>query len=368
MKIWAAGRRIGAGNVAPILVFAIVIGSIALAFSNLMANLRARNIASGFDYIFQIAGFEIGESWIAYTAQMSTGRALLAGFINTIIAGGATALLITVIGAAAGLALSFGGAYSRTLLKYYVALTRNVPVLLHLVVWYAVFRETLPTPRGALSFGSIALSNRGLFLPYPRDFGGSTEIAIAVIAASVSAFSFRAVRGRWSLFWIAAAIGIGLLTWLISLPMNVPVLRGFNFVGGWTITPEFCALVLALGIYTGGYVTEIVRGAIDNFPKGQVEGAFSIGLSRTQFFLLILIPQLVRAIAPAMVNQYLNVIKGTSLGIIVGYPDLVTVSNTSLNQTGQAIEAVLIIMMTYLVISLLVSFLASRLASRRFSR
>ena len=359
-----ARRGIGFERLWPILVFAIVVGGVALAFANLMANLRARNIASGFGYLFQVAGFEIGESWIGYNAQMSVGRALLAGLANTLVAGGATAALITLIGVVAGLVLSFGGDYGRTILRWYVAATRNVPVLLHLVLWYAIFRETLPAPRGAYVLGPLVLSNRGLFMPVPDGVGGLMEFGIGLAVAAVAALILRHLYGRWSALYIGVGVAVGVLAWLCSLPMSVPTLRGFNYVGGWVISPEFCALVIALSLYTGGYVAEIVRGAIDGFPRGQVEGAFAVGLTRSQFFLLILSPQLVRTIAPAMVNQYLNVIKGTSLGIVIGYPDFVAVSNTSLNQTGQAIEAIAIIMATYLLISLTVSFISHRLFGR----
>lgn len=356
----ALRRRFRAEQVVPVLLFAVVIGGIALAFANLFANLRARNIASGFGYLWQTAGFEIGEAWIPYSPQMSFGRALLVGLINTLVAGAAIGVLITGLALVAGLLLAFGGQAGRSALSRYVSITRNVPGLLHLIVWYALFRETLPVPRNALTLGPIVLSNRGLILPVPAGPGGWIELAIAAAAAVALLIVVRAILGRPSRFWIAACCLTGLLTWIALLPKDAPVLRGFNYSGGWVISPEFCALVVALSLYTGGFVSEIVRGAIDTFPRGQVEGAFAVGLSRTQFFLLVMTPQVVRTVAPAMVNQYVNVTKATSFGIVIGYPELVSVSNTSLNQTGQAVEAIALILICYLSISLLVSFAAQR--------
>ena len=353
-------RRLGPERLLPILLFVMVAGGVGLAFANLFANLHARNIASGFGYLSQAAGFEIGESWIRYTPQMSAARALLVGLINTLVAGGAVAVFITLIGLLAGLVLSFGGEVGQAVLARYVGLTRNMPVLLHLVVWYSIFREGLPPPRSALTLGPIVLSNRGLILPVPEGSGGWVELAIAVASAAGLAAVARAAKGRWSAAWTVFALLAGFLIWLCLLPMSVPMLRGFNYAGGWAISPEFCALVLALGLYGGGYVTEIVRGAVNSFPRGQVESAFALGLSRVQFFLLVMTPQLARSIAPAMVNQYVNVIKWTSLGIVIGYPDLISVSNMSLTQTGQAVEAIALILAIYLAISLFVSFVSQR--------
>lgn len=354
-------RQIRAERLIPLLLFALVIAGFSFAFANLFANLRARNIASGFGYLSRPAGFEIGDTWISYSPQMSSARALLVGLVNTLVAGGATAVLITIIGLFAGLVIAFGGQSGQAGLRRYVALTRNVPLLLHVIAWYTVFRETLPPPRNALTFGSVVLSTRGLVLPVPREWGGSFELIVATASTIGFALGSRVLRRRWSRFWIAASVCGGILVWLSLVPMNAPVLRGFNYIGGWTVSVEFCALVLALGIYTGGYVTEIVRGSIESFPRGQVESAFAVGLSRAQFFLLVMTPQVVRGIAPAMVNQYVNVIKLTSLGIAIGYPDLVSVSNTEISQTGQAVEAIALILASYLVISLLVSLVSQRL-------
>lgn len=354
-------RQFRAERLVPVLLFALVVGGFSLAFANLFANLRARNIASGFGYLSRPAGFEIGDTWISYSPQMSAGRALLVGLVNTLVAGGGAAILVTLIGLFAGFVVAFGGGGGRAGLRRYVSLTRNVPLLLHIIAWYAVFRETLPAPRSALTFGSVVLSTRGLVLPIPREWGGLFELVTAIASTIGFALAFRVLRGRWSRFWIAVSACGGISVWLSLLPMNAPVLRGFNYTGGWTVSVEFCALVLALGFYAGGYVTEIVRGSIDSFPRGQVEGAFAIGLSKTQFFLLVMAPQIVRGIAPAMVNVYVNLIKATSLGIAIGYPDLVSVSNTELSQTGQAVEAIALILASYLVISLVVSFGSQRL-------
>ena len=353
-------RRTGAQHLVPVLLFLALACGFAFALANLQHNLRARNIASGFGYLAQPAGFEIGETWIAYSPEMSAGRALLVGLVNTLIAGGVIAVVITLIGVLTGVVFSFGGSSGRAALRRYVALTRNIPVLLHLVVWYALFRQTLPSPRQAFVLGDVVLSNRGLVLPVPIDIGELRQFATGLAVAFGAAGLLRLVFRRWSRLWAVASGCAGLLTWVCLLPTDPPVLRGFNYVGGRVLSIEFCALVLALGTYMGGYVTEIVRGAVDTFPRGEIEGAFALGLSRSQFFLLVMTPQVLRTIAPAMVNQYINVIKLTSLGIVIGYPDLVSVSNATLNQTGQAVEAVALILITYLALSLLLS-LASQL-------
>ena len=331
---------------------------------NLFRNLRARNIASGFGYLSHPAGFEISDTWLTFSPGMTFGRALLVGLVDTVAAGGAIAALISLIGLSAGLVLSFAGPTGRKVLDRYVSLTRNVPVLLHVVVWYALFSQTLPPPRGAYRLGDLVLSNRGLILPFPRSFGGLTELAVGAGAAVALAGVLYIWKGRLSGRLGCAVAVAGCLAWICTLPMDKPVFRGFNYAGGWVLSVEFCALVIAIAVYTGGYVTEIVRGAVDSFPGGNVESAFALGLSRSQFFMLVMTPQVVRTIAPSMVNQYINVVKLTSLGIVVGYPDLVSVSNASLNQTGQAVEAIALILVIYLAISLVLSYTSHILFGR----
>ncbi len=274
--------------------------------SNTAANLAARHIASGFGFLPREAGFEIGESFfLRYSAADSYGRALVVGLINTLSVAALGIALATALGGAIGLARLARNALLRALAAAYVEFLRNVPLLVQLFFWYALITEALPGPRQALQpLPGVFLSNRGIFFPVPG---------------------------------------------------SVPELGGFNFAGGAALSPEFAALLIGLATYTAAFIAEIVRAGILAIERGQLDAAYALGLTRWQVTRLVVLPQALRVIVPPLTSQYLNLTKNSSLAVAIGYPDLVSIANTTINQTGQAIEGVGIIMAVYLTVSLSIS-------------
>jgi general L-amino acid transport system permease protein len=274
--------------------------------SNTVANLEERRIASGFGFLGREAGFEIGQSFfLQYSAADSYLKALVVGLVNTLAVAVIGIVLATGLGAAIGLARLSPNLLVRGLATAYVEFLRNVPLLVQLFFWYALIAETLPGPREALNpLPGVFLSNRGIFLP------------------------------------------------TLS---STPALEGFNFSGGMAITPEFAALLVGLGTYTAAFIAEIVRAGILAVERGQLDAADALGLSSFQKMFLVVLPQALRVIVPPLTSQYLNLTKNSSLAVAIGYPDLVSIANTTMNQTGQAIEGVAVIMGVYLSISLSIS-------------
>lgn len=336
--------------------------------SNTLNNLSKRNISTGFHFLQQRAGFAIGESAIAYSAADTYGRAVLVGLINTLMVSVIGIVAATVLGTLVGVGrLSRNWLVSR-LCGLYVEVMRNVPLLLQLFFWYALITEIMPGPRQALSpLPDVFISNRGLRLPWLAGhamdwiLGG---LALAIVALMVIAHWARRrqeATGRvFPLGWLALVLlpGLPLLAWLVSgstLELDRPVLKGFNFQGGLTLTPELSALMAGLVIYTAAYIAEVVRSGIQAVSQGQWEAAASLGLRRSRVLRKVILPQAMRVIIPPMTSQYLNLMKNSSLAVAIGYPDIVAVTNTILNQTGQAIEGIMIIMAAYLVVSLSIS-------------
>jgi general L-amino acid transport system permease protein len=256
----------------------------------------------------------------------------------------------------------------------YVELVRNLPLLFQILFWYLAVLAALPGPRQSISFfDAFFLSNRGLVIPKPIGNPGFEPFVAALLIAIVAALALsRYARrqlfqhGRMIRIWpslVGLLIGLPLVTALIfgtPLTFELPVLRGFNFAGGSRVIPEFVALVLALSLYTGSFIAEIVRAGILSVHKGQMEAGSSLGLRRGSVLRLVVIPQALRVILPPLTNQYLNLTKNSSLAVAIGYPDLVSVfAGTTLSQTGQAIEIIGITMGVYLLISLVTSAVMS---------
>jgi general L-amino acid transport system permease protein len=275
---------------------------------NTVVNLEARRIASGFGFLYREAGFEIGETFfLRYGAADSYLRALAVGVLNTLGVALVGIVLATCLGAAIGLFRLSPNFLLRSLSAGYVEFFRNVPLLVQLFFWYALITEGLPHPREALSpLPGVFLSNRGILLP-------SLE--------------------------------------------GAPRLEGFNFVGGTAITPEFAALLAGLAVYTAAFIAEIVRAGVLSVERGQWEAAQAVGLTRSEALRHVIVPQALRVVVPPLASQYLNLTKNSSLAVAIGYPDLVSIANTTMNQTGQAIEGIAIIMGVYLTISLSISAL-----------
>lgn len=337
--------------------------------SNTLHNLSIRNISTGFDFLSRESGFAIGESPIEYGPENTYARAVLVGILNTIRVAVIGVVLATIIGTVVGIARLSKNWLIAKLSMIYVEVIRNVPLLLQLFFWYAIITETLPGPRQAINvMPGVFMSNRGIKVPAPTEHFAFDLAAIGFLLAFVLIFimvnlakkrqdatgkAFPVYRGG-----LALLVGMPLLGWLIGgapWELDVPKLQGFNYVGGATLTPEFAALLFGLVLYTAGFIAEVVRSGIQAVNYGQWEAASALGLSRSQTLRLIVLPQSLRVIIPPMTSQYLNLTKNSSLAVAIGYPDIVSIANTTLNQTGQAIEGILIIMVVYLSISLSIS-------------
>src|SRR5438477_556563 len=356
------------------LVFQIVVvGLVGLLawflVSNTIENLERQKIASGFHYLEREAGFEIGDSMIAYSPADTYARAILVGLLNTLKVAVIGIVLATILGTLIGVGRLSPNWLLAKICEGYVEMFRNVPLLLWLFLIYKMISEAFPGPRQAINvLNSFFLSNRGLYFPVPMADPVHKWMGLAFLVGVVATFFVK----RWAKkrqdatglpcptikVAIGLIVGLPIVAWLLDgAPhhMSWPVLTGFNFEGGTVIQPEFTALLVGLVLYTSAFVAEIVRSGILALHKGQSEAALAIGLSRGQVMRLVLLPQALRIIVPPMTSQYLNITKNSSLAIAIGYPDLVASVNVTINQTGQAIENVLIIMAAYLSVSLSIS-------------
>jgi general L-amino acid transport system permease protein len=333
--------------------------------SNTLTNLAARHIATGFGFLGREAGFAIGETSIAYGPQDSYARAIAVGLLNTLRVAVAGIVLSTLLGTLIGIARLSRNWLVAKLATVYVELVRNIPLLLQLFLWYALLTENTPGPREALHpLPGVFISNRGIKLPLPDNVafdyalgGFAVAIVLSLALGHLARRRFMAT-GKPTPVWgwvIALLVGLPLACWAAGgapLTFDVPRLQTFDFTGGATITPEFSALLFGLVVYTSSFIAEVVRAGILSVDRGQWEAAESMGLRRGAILRLVVLPQAMRVIVPPLTSQYLNVTKNSSLAVAIGYPDLVSVANTTLNQTGQAIEGILIIMGAYLAVSL----------------
>lgn len=281
--------------------------------ANTLHNLAIRGIATGFGFLSREASFSIGQTLVDYAPTDTYAYALWVGLLNTLLVSALGIVLSTILGAAIGIARLASNWLLARLATVYVEGARNVPLLLQLFLWYALITQGLPGPRQALHpLPGVFLSNRGLVVP-----------------------TFNVAHGTFS----------------------VPHLAGFNFAGGASLSPEFAALLFGLTIYTAAFIAEVVRGGILAVPKGQSEAAGALGLTRPQSLRFVILPQALRIIVPPLASQYLNLLKNSTLAVAIGYPDIVSVSNTTINITGQAIEGFAIVMAVFVTISLGISAL-----------
>jgi general L-amino acid transport system permease protein len=347
-------RRFGAGLLQLGLFLLLLWVAQAIA-QNVAANLRARNIASGFGFLEQPAGFGISQTLIAYSEASSYGRAFLVGILNTLLVAVVSIALATMLGLLIGIArLSPNWLVSR-LAAAYVEVLRNIPLLLQLFFWYFAVLRPLPGPRQSLDLGgAVFLNNRGLFLPDINLANGAVFVltgaclTVAVLLRRLPSADRRASRA------LAAGFIVGGLAFLpAGLDWEPARLEGFNFTGGIRVLPELVALILALTLYSAAYIAEIVRAGLQSVPRGQVEAARAIGLSAGDAMRFVILPQALRLIVPPLTNQYLTLTKNSAYAVAIAYPDLVSVfTGIVLAQTGQAVEILALTMAVYLVISL----------------
>lgn len=357
------------GILAQTLVMGLLGVLVYLVVTNTISNLEKRNIATGFWFLSQPAGFEIQMTLVPYAAESTHARVFLVGLLNTLFISVLGCLFATVLGFILGVMRLSGNWLLGNIIYAYVEITRNVPLLLWIIFWYTIFLK-LPQIRESLALGdNIYLNNRGLFTPAPV-LGDAFDLVI--LAFGLAALGAWAVR-RWArkrqeatgrifpAFWAGLALIVLLpviVFYAAGSPMEwqVPVRNRFNLRGGLQIAPEFVAMLLALTLYTAAFVSEIVRAGILSVNKGQREAAAALGLKQNWTMRLIIVPQAMRVIIPPLTSQYMNLTKNSSLGFAIGYSELMAVfGGVSLNQTGQAIECMAIVMATYLIISLAIS-------------
>jgi general L-amino acid transport system permease protein len=352
-----------------------------LAVETAASNLARSHVASGFGFWNSIAGFDISQTLIDYSAQGSTyGRAFWVALLNTLIVAVVGIVLSTMLGFVVGIARLSRNFLIERLATWYVELIRNVPLLLQLLFWYNAVLKALPEFAASLALpGGVLLNNRGLFLPKP-EFAGGAQILAVLGAAVLLAVVFNRIAGRSTGFWAAIGVRAAVtLAILIGLPVAVLVATGtplafdypqvgrFNVRGGLEVLPEFVALVVGLVVYTAAFIAEVVRAGLQSVSRGQTEAAQALGLSRLQTLRLIVIPQAMRVIIPPLTNQYLNLTKNSSLAVAIGYPDLVSVFfGTVANQTNQPVEAIVLTMTVYLIFSL-VTALVMNLYNARYA-
>ncbi|ASY62775.1 Glutamate Aspartate transport system permease protein GltJ [Sinorhizobium sojae CCBAU 05684] len=333
---------------------------------NTVENLRRANIASGYGFLDSRAGFDMGQSLIAFSSDSSYGRALLAGFVNTLLVAVTGIITATIIGFIIGIGrLSHNWIIAKLSLTY-VEVFRNVPPLLVIFFWYSGVLAVLPQAREALALPfDVYVSNRGVAFPrpVPGEGAGYTLFAflIAIVASVLIARYARqrqmATGQRFPVAWtvVGLIIGLPLVTFLATgapLSFDIPVAGRFNLTGGSVVGPEFLSLFLALSFYTAAFIAEIVRAGIRGVSKGQTEAAHALGIRPGLTTRLVIVPQAMRIIIPPLTSQYLNLTKNSSLAVAIGYADLVAVGGTILNQTGQSIEIVSIWLIVYLSLSL----------------
>lgn len=353
------------------LVVGLVMAALWWLATNALHNLEVRRIAAGFGFLDREAGFSIGEAAIAYAPTDTYARALLVGVLNTLKVAAVGIVLATVLGTLVGIARLSGNWLLARLAGAYVEVMRNVPLLVQLFFWYALM-QGLPAPRQAegLFGGTVFLTSRGIAFPAPvwhPAYGWAlAALGAGLVAAWLMRHRARAIQAatgrRPAAAWAISALLVGPPLAVLAfagmpLTLDAPALQGFNIRGGWTVTPEFAALLVGLTLYTAAFIGEIVRAGILAVSKGQWEAAAALGLDRTATLRLIVLPQALRVIIPPTTSQYLGLTKNSSLAVAIGYPDLVSVVNTTINQTGQAIEGVALIMAAYLTVSLAISAL-----------
>ena len=367
---WSWRSRRLRGLIYQILALGLIGLGIWFLVHNTLINMRVRGIQSGFDFLSQTAGFDIGESLFPFDSAEPYWRAFLVGLANTLRVAVAGIVIATIIGTLIGLGRFSRNALVRGLCSAYVEFFRNIPILLQLLMWYLILTELLPATYEAWQAGPFFLSKGGVNFPVPVWAAGHAWAAVGMMAGFALAWLYRrrairkfeATGEAPSLFWAPFAIVLlGALTgWLLGgapTQLDRPFRGDFAIEQGGALTPEFLAVLFGLSMYTAAFIAEVVRAGIQSVPRGQSEAAAALALSRKLEMRLVMLPQALRVIIPPMTNQYLNLTKNSSLAVAIGYPDVVSIANTAINQTGRAVECITILMLVYLTLSLATSLL-----------
>jgi general L-amino acid transport system permease protein len=376
-KTWSWRSQAFRGLIYQLVAIVLIVAVAWFLAHNTLLNMKIRGIQSGFDFLSSPAGFDIGESLYPFDSAQPYWQAFLVGLTNTLRVALLGIVLTTILGTLLGVGRFSRNALVRGLSYGYVEFFRNVPVLLQLLMWYLVFTEVLPATSDAWSIGPVFLSKGGLSFPVPVWAVGHLWSLVGFVAGLVIAYVYRhwaiqqfEATGRLrSLFWVPVVICLmgGLLGWLAGgapAAFDSPIKGEFAIEKGGSLTPEFLSVLLGLTIYTASFVAEVVRSGIQSVASGQGEAAAALGLTPGQSMRLVRLPQALRVIIPPMTNQFLNLTKNSSLAVAIGYPDVVSIANTALNQTGRAVECIAIVMLVYLTTSLSTSLLMNWYNSR----
>ncbi|MEM9968707.1 MAG: ABC transporter permease subunit [Pseudomonadota bacterium] len=354
-------------------------------YSNVSTNLRDAGLNISTAFLTTPAGYDINQTLIDYTSQSTHLRAAFVGILNTLLVAFLACLTATVFGVLAGVLRLSNNWLVAKLMSFYVEIFRNIPVLVWIIIIFTIMTAVMPAPRAfrgddpaaSMLFDMVAFTNRGVYVPGPYftggvggEYGGLLNWSIVILTLIGSLVVTRLVSGRANAvqaatgerpntLWLNAAIWflpLIAVLFVLGLTWEMPELRGFNFGGGIKVGGPLIALWFALSIYTGAFIAENVRAGIQAVSKGQTEAASALGLRSNRVMSLVVLPQALRVIIPPLISQYLNITKNSSLAIAVGYADITaTLGGITLNQTGRAIECVLLLMLFYLIISLLIS-------------
>jgi len=355
-----------------VLFLLIIAAGIWWLLNNLQTNLKACGLKISFGFLKNTAGFPISEG-LRYDPTDVNGYAFWVGIVNTIRVAVIGIVFATVIGTVIGVARLSNNWLVKKLAGLYVEIIRNIPLLVQLFFWYfAVMLTGLPMVKNSISLpGSIYLTRRGVYIPWAtatESFNTWIFYVIGGLALAIIVYVLRRMqlkrteRPGFPIIWATTVLILTLVVgWFLTsgnpLALSVPVLKKFNFAGGLWLSTSFTALLMGLSVYTGAFIAEIVRAGILAVSKGQTEAAKAVGLRNTQVLRLVILPQAMRVIIPPLASQYLNLTKNSSLAILIGYYDLMNVGTTIFNQTGRAVEMILLIMASYLTMSLLTSLL-----------
>ena len=360
------------GWLAQALVLALLFGAAAYALTNIANNLNKAGITTGFAFLNHPAGFDISQTLVPYDSRSTYADAFIVGILNTLLVSILGIVFSTILGFFLGIIRLSPNWLISKIAETYTEVIRNIPLLLQVLFWYLAILTPLPGPRLAMHFSDIIfLCNRGLQIPKPIPEPGFIATPLSFLGAvllSVLLFQWSKRRQlrtglRFPDYPIAIALLLGMpfiAMILTGFPIQweLPVLQGFNFVGGITVLPELIALWLALTLYSATFIGEYVRSGIMAVDKGQREAAYALGHQPFLIYRLIVIPQAMRVVTPPLISQYLTLVKNSSLAVVIGYPELIHVfAGTALNQSGQAVEIISITMAVYLGISLFISLI-----------
>ena len=344
--------------------------TLAWIINNTIQNFEHLGVETGYGFLEHPASYDINQRLIEYSSRSTHARAAVVGFLNTVLVAVTGIIFATLLGFTIGILRLSNNWLVARLMTAYIEFTRNVPVLLHILLWYGIVVHVLPHPKQAIEpVSGLFLSNRGFYLPRPvfEDFAWVIPASLVVTLVGVWLFArhARRVQERTGRIYpvlsvsLAAIITVPVIAYFASgMPINLdwPALKGFNYKGGIALKPEFFALWFALSIYTAAFIAEVVRSGIVAVSHGQTEASYSLGIKPGWTMRLVIIPQALRVIVPPLISQYLNLTKNSSLAIAVGYMDLTaTIGRISLNQTGRALECMSIVLTVYLLISLTIS-------------